>query len=97
VQWPERLIEFPFILEGVDEAVDVGHGCPHEVQAAENDVRVRVYGAGGLQYLLDAVCEQPSTSISPWGPLMARVSSGSSRVRGILETVYSKKCLERLR
>src|SRR5713101_1262882 len=47
-------VEFPFIFERIDEAVDVGHGRPHEVQAAENDVRVRVYGAGGLQYLLDA-------------------------------------------
>ena len=48
------LIEFPFIFERIDEAVDVGHGCLDKVQAAENDVRVRVHGAGGLQYLLDA-------------------------------------------
>src|SRR5216683_1904314 len=47
-------VEFPFIFERIDEEVDVGHGRPDEVQAAENDVRVRVYGAGGLQYLLDA-------------------------------------------
>src|SRR5882762_3028955 len=47
-------IEFPFIFERIDQAVDVGHGCLDEVQAAENDVRVRVYGASGLQNLLDA-------------------------------------------
>jgi len=47
-------IEFPFIFERIDQAVDVGHWRLDEVQAAENDVRVRVHGAGGLQNFLDA-------------------------------------------
>src|SRR6266850_7948498 len=49
-----NLVQLPFVLERIDEAVDVGHRCPDEVQASENDVRVRVYGAGGLQNLLNA-------------------------------------------
>src|SRR6266446_10667262 len=40
--------ESPFVLQVIDEEVDVGHGCSDEVHAAENDVCVRVYGAGGF-------------------------------------------------
>src|SRR6266478_1589929 len=47
-------VQLPFVLEGVDEPVDVRQGCLDKVQPAENDVRVRVHGAGGLQYLLNA-------------------------------------------
>src|SRR4029077_17752002 len=46
--------EFPFVLQVIDEEADVGHGCSDEVHAAENDVCVRVYGAGGFEDLLDA-------------------------------------------
>src|SRR5260370_37911198 len=35
-------IEFPFIFERIDEAVNVRHGCSDGVQAGDNVVRVRV-------------------------------------------------------
>jgi len=96
----ERFLSSSIYSEGGAEASIVGHGLSARVTGRET----MFWALAGVTALAGAVissmpvCEAGIDSISPWGPLMARVSSGElGWGRGLLETVLlqqENKCLE---